>query len=42
MGAIRADTNAALRTAMVGALVLVVVSTLILHLFFRPTPADAT
>jgi Trk K+ transport system NAD-binding subunit len=39
MGAIRADTNAALRTAMVGALVLVVASTLILHLFFRPTPA---
>jgi len=35
-GALRADTNAALRFALLGALVLVLASTVILHLFFRP------
>jgi Trk K+ transport system NAD-binding subunit len=35
-GTLREDSNAALRTAIVGAMVLVVASTLILHFFFRP------
>ena len=35
-GTLRADTNAALRFAIIGAFVLVVASTVILHLAFRP------